>query len=314
MSISEDSSKNFSFFKKFENFPLLSLALIYGCTLLIAAIFTPYFFNIVVYWSNHSSNDLAQYLLRKGFPTFFGRIQLVALFLFFPILLRLYRRKTAGSTFNHFHPLSFLSFFGLGMLLISTVFGIKMLFLDFKMHLPPSLIFFLSKTLTTAFLIALFEEWLFRGFIFRSLLDITRPLMALFLSTFIFAYFHFLPAYQLPEHTEFAMISEGFRCFYETLFHTFSNISWFKFTIIAALGGLLATVSFYTKNLFSSVGLHTGIVFSLMVFKNYFSFYQENKFFGSNHLFDSPFALILIAITIFYVVQNYCKKNIENKS
>jgi hypothetical protein len=83
--------------------------------------------------------------------------------------------------------------------------------------------------------------------------------------------------------------------------------------MIFALGCLLATVYFCTQNLLASVGLHSGIVFALMLLKEWISFPTSNFFFGSNDLFNSPLALLAILFFTIsfpsYYARLYSKKS-----
>jgi membrane protease YdiL (CAAX protease family) len=263
---------------------------------LIAAIATPLIFNFVVNWNIQSPNLLNTYFLHKGFVVFFERIRLLALFLFLPALWKIYRRKICQPTFKRLDYKIFRSFLALGVLLIGGIFAIKMLFLDFTLKAPSS--FFLLRVLVGTLIIALTEEWLFRGLIFKLLLQKMRPLFATIWSALIFAYFHFRPPYALPTSHRLATFSDGFYCLYEVIFHSLAGISWFKFLIIFSFGYLLAMVYFYAQRLRAVIGLHVGVVFSLTIFKTCVSFPLRHPLFGSNDLFDSPLALSLIILTI----------------
>jgi membrane protease YdiL (CAAX protease family) len=121
-----------------------------------------------------------------------------------------------------------------------------------------------------------------------------KPFLAIIFSSLLFAYFHFRPNYEPNPNFTFATFADGFHCFYAVAFRSLVGISWFKFSIIFALGCLLATVYFHTKNLLASVGLHGGIVFTLMVLKKWIFFPSSNFFFGSDDLSNSPLALLVI--------------------
>ncbi|MDR0740812.1 MAG: CPBP family intramembrane metalloprotease [Puniceicoccales bacterium] len=273
--------------------PILRLLLFYFCSLLIAAIATPLIFNCVVNWHKQSPDALNTYLIRKGFVVFFDRIRLIALFFFFPALWKIYRQEI-NSLPDYPNRKVFCPFFIHGIWFVVGIFGAKMLFLDFTWETPS--LFFLTKALLGALLIALLEEWLFRGFIFRFLLDKMRPVLAFTASAFIFAYLHFRPTYSLFVTQEPTTFSNGFYCLYELIFHSLVGISWFKFLIIFSLGYLLASVYFYTQKLTAAIGLHAGVIFPLTIFKNCAIFPVTRPIFGSNDLFDSPLALFLIIL------------------
>ncbi|MDR2812417.1 MAG: CPBP family intramembrane metalloprotease [Puniceicoccales bacterium] len=276
--------------------PILRLLFFYLSSLLIAAIVTPLIFNLAVHWNAQFPNALNTYLMRKGFVVFFDRIRLIALLFFFPALWKMYRWEAYRSIPDRFDCRNFRLFFILGMGLIAGIWGIKMLFLDFTLRAPS--FFFLLKTLIRVLLIALLEEWLFRGLIFNLLLRRMRPAVAFVVSAFIFAHLHFRPT--LSVASGLATFYDGFYCLYEVIFRSLVGISWFKFLILFSLGYLLATVYFYTRKLGAAVGIHAGIIFSLAIFKTCVSFSAVHSFFGSDDLFDSPLALlVIIAATVF---------------
>jgi membrane protease YdiL (CAAX protease family) len=290
---------NFLFFKRLKSAPVLSLLFFYFFSLLIAAIATPPVFNFVINWHTQSPNVLNTYLFGKGFTVFFDRIRLIALLLFFPVLWKIGKSDTADHWDGAVDGHHFCSFFLLGALLIIGIFAIKMLFLDFTIssssHLPKWRWFGI-------FFIVPLEEWLFRGLIFKLLLSRMRPFFATVLSALIFAYFHFRPAYGLSTAHKLATFSDGFHCLYAVIFHSLVGISWFKFLIIFSLGYLLAMVYFRRQRLSAAMGLHAGIIFSLMLFKGYITFPIRHPFLGSDE-FDSPLVLLLIILTTILITK-----------
>ncbi|MDR2200517.1 MAG: CPBP family intramembrane metalloprotease, partial [Puniceicoccales bacterium] len=225
--------------------------------------------------------------------TFFERIRLISFFLFAPCLLKIYRQLEENRPNHSGKCKAYWQFFGIGILLIAMIFGLKSLVFDFSF--TPLKIPLLVKFLLAAAFLSFLEEWLFRGLIFGAMVNAMKPFQAIIFSSLIFAYFHFSPRYSIPAHHTFLNLSDGFRCFYENIFPGLNHIAYLKFLIIFSLGCLLATVYFHSKNLFTAIGLHGGIVFALMICKTCFSFPVTNSFFGSNHLFDSPLAILLIA-------------------
>ncbi|MDR1591211.1 MAG: CPBP family intramembrane metalloprotease [Puniceicoccales bacterium] len=278
--------------------PIFLLFLFYFFALIIAAIGTPLIFNWVVQWNRQSPNPLNAYLLRKGFVIFFERIRLIAVLCFLPVIWRMYHGiygEKLGFGRKNFRL--FFAFFVFGGLLVGGIFAIKMVFLNFRWEVLPA--FSLVRAFAGALLIGVLEEWLFRGIIFKFLLDEMRPSFAFILSAFIFAYFHFRPTYSLSAVRE-ATFSDGFFCLYEVIFHSLAGISWFKFAIIFSLGYLLAAIYFRTGKLSAAMGFHGGIIFSLTIFKGSLFFSGAHVFLGSNDLFDSPLALAVIILTIIF--------------
>jgi membrane protease YdiL (CAAX protease family) len=223
--------------------------------------------------------------------------------------LKIYRQLEEKRPNHGSNGKAYWQFFGIGALLIGIVFGAKSLTFDFSFTAPK--ISLLAKSFLSVLLLSFLEEWLFRGLIFKILLSSIKPFHAVIFSALIFAYFHFSPRYSVPLHHTFLDLSDGFRCFYENILPGLNHIAPFKFLVIFSLGCLLATAYFHRKNLFAATGLHGGIVFTLIICRACFSFSATNSFFGDNHLFNSPLAILLIATASIGIHGYYRSRSME---
>jgi membrane protease YdiL (CAAX protease family) len=282
--------------KNIFQFPVCSLIVLYFVSLLISSILTPLVFNLVVYWDQRCAYDLTTYCLKKGFVIFFERIRLISFLSFSPLLRKIYRQQSAKRPLNSWNMKTFFQSCAMGSALILLIFGIKMVYLNFSWNTPPH--WFIAKSLLGVIPIALLEEWLFRGLIFNILLRRWKTFLTTVFSSLIFAYFHFRPNYKIDSSQSIATLADGFRCFYEIIFHSLVGISWFKFWILFSLGYFLATIYIYAQKLEAPIGLHAGIISTLIIFRKCIIFSEVHPFFGSNDLLDSPFAFILLILAI----------------
>jgi membrane protease YdiL (CAAX protease family) len=125
-----------------------------------------------------------------------------------------------------------------------------------------------SKYLPGAVVVALVEEVLFRGVLLGIFLRAMRVAPAIALLSFLFAFVHFLqpPAMaRVPDpeasNAGFILLGQIFSRFAEPL----NLIS--RFSILAAVGVVLAYARLRTASLWLPVGLHVGWVFGVGMFK-----------------------------------------------
>jgi membrane protease YdiL (CAAX protease family) len=124
------------------------------------------------------------------------------------------------------------------------------------------------KVLPGAVIVALIEEVLFRGVLLGIFLRAMRPAPAIALLSFLFAFVHFLqpPAMaRVPDpeasNAGFILLGQIFGRFAEPL----NLIS--RFSILAAVGVVLAYARYRTASLWLPIGLHIGWVFGVGMFK-----------------------------------------------
>jgi membrane protease YdiL (CAAX protease family) len=130
----------------------------------------------------------------------------------------------------------------------------------------------LVKAFVPAAVVALLEEWLFRGIVLTIWLRFARPFAACLGTSLLFAIVHFL---KLPDN---AVISNpastlaGFELLGKVLLH-FTNPQFFvtDFATLFFIGMILAWARVRTEALWFSIGLHAGWIMALksfnMVFK-----------------------------------------------
>jgi membrane protease YdiL (CAAX protease family) len=147
-----------------------------------------------------------------------------------------------------------------------TLLGIAYLFLRYYALKTKPEWWVLPKLAISALAASAVEEFLFRGAILGLLLRKLRPIAAIFWTTLIFAFLHFLkPDYNFSVQTvhwysAFILIPHAFNQFTDPR----ALIGFF--TTLFALGWLLGYARVRTGALWMSIGLHAGVIFIKMSF------------------------------------------------
>lgn len=228
---------------------MVKLLLYYIYSLLIAALLTPLIFHGALLWQTTWPSPLLAHWIDKGFGIFFERVRLGALVLFLPALYR-------SQTLLLKKPTSFFRYAFLGIGLMSIVTWCSSL--EYTFHITAA---FVLKSFIGALLLAILEEWIFRGILLQSLRTYLPTLIAMFLSSLIFAYLHFRPQFVAQVDSTFG---SGFEYLYRYLFEI--QIPWPRFWLIASFGFLLSSVTI-AHHLGAAIGLHFGSVFALMLLR-----------------------------------------------
>lgn len=154
-----------------------------------------------------------------------------------------------------------------------------------------------------SFCIAFLEELIFRGFI----LDVLRQRHSRWVSTLfltlIFAGMHFSLCRNIPANA--SPWSQSFKCAYYSIVDIPRNIHWTYFWCLCALNHLLVYLRLSTRTLWSCIGFHQGLVFTLMVLRKNFWFHgTASTWWGTGCLTDSWFvvtALLISCSIVFYL-------------
>lgn len=154
-----------------------------------------------------------------------------------------------------------------------------------------------------SFCVAFLEELIFRGFT----LDVLRQRHSLWLSTLIltliFACMHFSLCRNIPAND--SLWSQSFKCAYYSIVDIPQNIHWTYFWCLCTLNYLLVYLRLSTGTLWSCIGFHQGLVFTLMVLRKNFWFHgTASAWWGIGCLTDSWFVVAVLAVScsiVFYL-------------
>ena len=158
-----------------------------------------------------------------------------------------------------------------------------------QVEIAPLQIHYLSESLFLIFCIALLEEMLFRGYVFRKLLEKFSPLVSLLLSSLIFT---------------------GLHC-------TNPSINFLSIINIFLAGLLLGMLFLHTKNIWLATGFHflwnyiqaalgfnvSGVEFPAIL---YLTFESESLFNGGYFGFEGSYVCSIILLMVLFL---YYKKN-----
>jgi membrane protease YdiL (CAAX protease family) len=121
----------------------------------------------------------------------------------------------------------------------------------------------LLKIIIGMLLIGVIEEIIFRGYILNALRKSLGPVAAVLLSSALFAVVHFIKPAE-PEMTD--RWYSGFLLF-SHLFAKAGDTFWPEVCTLFCMGTVLATLSYWTRSVYITIGLHAGWVWIMMLFR-----------------------------------------------
>jgi membrane protease YdiL (CAAX protease family) len=228
-----------------------------GCTLILGAALAPVLYNMGKAMVDFRLLDgyIARILRESDFSRYFNRAMLLAaLICIIPLMRSLKPHFLAG----------FVLAGGL-LLMLGWAYLVLGLFeserrFDLRMA---------GKFMTTALVVSLLEEWLFRGLLLDAVLRSTRKWVALLFVTFFFALVHFLkPPGSIMVSDADVNLTTGFWMIGQIFMH-FGNPVFIaaEFGTLFAVGWVLGWSRLRTSSLWLGIGLHAGWVFSYELYK-----------------------------------------------
>ena len=222
-----------------------------------------------LYWGGHwlASHGILSWLADTPFRKFFHRGLLVAaLLLLWPTArwLQVSSVRALGLSPNprRWNDLGagFAAAFLMMVLLAAVLLALKVVALRNHAHAMDFV-----QIATSAVVVAILEEWLFRGAILGLLARSMNRWVALFATSVLFSILHFLKPETVEPHSihwlsGFALIPGAFAQFGEP---------WLVlggFTTLFCMAWILGYCRFKTHSLWMAIGLHAGWVFGLMSF------------------------------------------------
>ena len=284
---------------------------------LLAAVFSPFVYQLVLSWSIHFPNRLNTYLIGKPFPEFYDRIRLLFLLLSVPwmfIQCRLLSATKLGyrSAFPWYS--NFLRWYMTGLIWAICVVGLLTFIgvVQFKSSLSFWALFAgLLSAFISAVIIGSMEEPIFRSLFFRMFYTAFTPAVSLVLSAMFFAYMHFKQPHGLWDYNtppEDVVWLDGLKVAWWVIVGILYNFDLVLFLNLTLVGYTLCLVFMRTKSLWAAIGLHAGWVTSIgWVNKIVVSMDPESfsLWWGSHRVADGYFcsiSLLLFAVylTLFY--------------
>ena len=249
---------------------------------------------------------LSSYLLGKNLNVYFKRAYMFSLLVGLPVIMKCFKTsslKTLGFDFSGKNIAAAGKLCALGVLVIGICALCQIFFGNSELKVrTPNFAFKLSTTIISAFLVAFFEEAVFRGIVFRLFYTAWRGMAAIILSSLFYAYMHFGTVIPFVPNgcTE---IGTGFEIGFGAVFGIACKFSAVKFFVLFFLGTAIGQIYLRRKTLIPCVGFHGGIVFMMLMYKSFFRVENPDLFWGGSSFTDGIFPLltvILINIAIYF--------------
>ncbi|MBC2608220.1 CPBP family intramembrane glutamic endopeptidase [Pelagicoccus albus] len=274
------------------------------CLLYFGSILSGAILSLIAFKITHAVDpDGSSYLAGKPYPNFLDRARWLSVLCLLPYLFiqcRLTNWKAIG--FSRPALKTFLTWFSIGIPMILIIYGFNTLTGAFEFTWNTESI--LSRLLDAAvasFLIGSLEEIVFRGLVFRMFYTALRPLTAVLLSSFFFAVLHFkAPDFTLGVITPSEVgIAEAARIALTTAVAVFTQFDLKYLMAIFLVGVVLHQVFLITNNLWSSIAIHAGWVFTIKVFGKAFATTEKaDAFSGTTNVADGYWVSIVLLVFI----------------
>ena len=162
---------------------------------------------------------------------------------------------------------------------------LKLIFILLGIHqIKPNLDYFWSnlfliffKAILAGLLVGFIEESIFRGALFSGLYKKTSALIAVSLTSLVYAAVHFLKYRALPEGSEITWAT-GMEMLPNALFRFSDPNIIDHFLTLLALGVLLAIIRLRNGNIALCIGVHAGIVMAMKVTGRFSEYVPDNNF------------------------------------
>ena len=188
---------------------------------------------------------------------------------------------------------------------------LKLFLILFGVHqIKPNLDYFWSnlflifiKAILAGLVVGLIEESIFRGALLSSLTKKTSALLAISLTSLVYAAVHFLKYRTLPEDTEITWVT-GLEMLPDALVRFSDPNIIDHFLTLFALGVLLAMIRLRNRNIALCIGVHAGIVMAMKVAGRFSEYVPASQFNFLVSKYDHTLGYLsfawLLVLTIIY--------------
>lgn len=271
------------------------LSLLYFGSLVSGAIISLIAYKITL----HFLPEGPEFLAENPYPRFFDRARWLSVLLIFPYLFyqcRFANWQAIGFARPFRKTVAFWFLSGIAMIFI--IYGFNTGIGAFAVRWNPSeLLKKVDDAILAALLVSTLEELIFRGLVFRMFYSAMGPTAAIVASSLFFAVLHFkTPAFSLdgisPEEI-------GSREAAEIALRTaIAAVTEFDFKYLLAIflvGVVLHQVFLLTENLWASIAIHAGWVFTIKLFGNaFYATERAGAFSGTTRVADGYWVSIVL--------------------
>lgn len=284
---------------------VLALALIFFGAMVFAAIFSPLLYFAVKAWAASSPETLPNWLATRmepqDFPRYFDRVRWLPVLLCLPWLFRwtgLFSLRRLGYGEPRRAPLPLLKWWLAGLLMLVAVALVQWAAVGATVSPDFTAGYLLEKLalgLVSGLIVALLEEMIFRGLIFRLFYTALRPIPAVVLAALFFAYVHFKHV-SWPEGQEVHWWS-GFEVCWQVAGGFILHPDWWKFANLFAAGAFLNLLFLRSGSLWPCVGVHAGWVCFRAVYTRFVNIPAGDSqwLWGSQTMLDGLLPLLPLA-------------------
>ncbi len=275
------------------------LCLLYFGSLISGAILSLIAFKL----THHFDPDASGYLANKPYPKFFDRARWLSVLLLLPYLF-VQCRITSWKAIGFSRPMlaTFARWFVSGIAMIFIIYGYNTATGAFSFTWEPSqLVSKIDDAILASLLIGSLEEIVFRGLVFRMFYTALRPITAILLSSFFFAVLHFkTPEFSLGEMAPSEVgIAEAAQIAAGTAVAVFTEFDLKYILAIFLVGVVLHQVFLLSSNLWASIAIHAGWVFTIKLFGNAFATTEQaSSFSGTTRVADGYWVSIVLIIFV----------------
>ncbi len=308
------------------------LIVAYFGSLLFAAIVSPWVY-WTMQWLHGILPNVFHYLAYKSFDDYFDRIRWIPLVISLPFLFikcHIFTPQQLGLQFSADQFTRFLKWFAIGVGCLLAIAAIQVHFAgaSFKTDLSTGRIFgILIAALLGGLILGLLEEVVFRGLVLRMFYTAFGPVFAVLLSSLFFSYAHFKMPDEIWDKTTAAQVNShdllqyeikygyappedasrvkkwsGFFVAWWTVFGISENFNPIKFLNLFTLGAVLCLATLRTRSLIPCIGLHAGIVVTMLSYRKIAHFGEYTIFFGGNGIVDGLLAFVLLLLLGLFIL------------
>lgn len=242
------------------------LLFLYLGSLLVAAILSGPIFLIFL----KGDSDVCRYIVTKGIDKTFDRIRLIFIILALPVFFKkcgIKSLKTLGYNWKNFSGI--FTWTLIGGSLMSVIMGAEIFLQNGTLSIASEnwtiLWHKIPKFLTSALVVGVLEEIIFRGVVLRVFYTACLPNFAIILSSIFFAYLHIKIPHvaQIPNNAIGPL--SGFVCIIPMIFGFLYKFKFYEFLKITILGIILSKLTIRHFSLNPAIGFHIGVVVAMFV-------------------------------------------------
>ncbi len=284
----------------------LFLAIYVGSTIFAAVLTPPVYWMVEFGIETFPDNRFAAWLSKYETDVYFDRLRWIGIIIGIPWVMSkcgLFSLKRLGIGASRERISTFLRCFGGGAAIAIFIFSLQVAFTKVSYDGPESsFAHILVGALLSGLIIGFLEELIFRGLIMRCFYTAMGAIPAVILSSAFFAYKHFKVPNSIWDNIPGGRFSAEWNTgFYIAYYDTIGISVDFNLMVFLSLfmfGAVLCVLYLKTKTLMAPMGLHAGIVASIVSYRKIFTISDDpnREIFGNAGMTNGYVALAILTI------------------